>query len=549
MALSEDDLTNLLRTMAPLLDSIELLDDVGKELASRRTTILQRSAEYGAPGSVAGLESAVLTALSSNASSCTSLGNQARQVLFDRDLIVSKTGLPLDATEAEVIDAILTAWDTHLSLLTPPRIEFLVGLNYAPGGTDLDDGNPLLAGSSAGSLALTKSFATAMTPVSGPGLAAQTGAVTDGTPVVTTFVNNGPHLVVFGEYDGVNPPDERIAANPAYSGRLAAAIKPDETLTFEVTADATTGGGGAVAGQETYRLFSNRDGGYYRSQFPGTPSRNQINTVHVTGENILPMTSGNGLFAFTTANVPDNWTVASGIAGTDFSSDAINTFRGAPSLTVNGGGTFQLTRELPIGSFVPRQAYVLSWWEKANASASYPRVEFTTNGVSSVDGLGNQIATEGLFVTTPYGTDEWRLRYGIYIAQDRIETAPTISITGDVNTGGTAQINGINVAPLSYAGGIGYALIPGLIDPRQGDRILLRMTNSGRLASTVDGDSDGIPDRIFGAWSEAAVRDLRIVLPVNQIIGAGSSANAVDAILLEPEDVEGGEDLDVVVTG
>jgi len=132
--------------------------------------------------------------------------------------------------------------------------------------------------------------------------------------------------------DGVTPPIPGGIASKEYKGELSELAVTSEIAYCQCISK-------PADGSEVWKLFgtASRTSGYeIQGESPGDgPSFNTANS----SAGGLSVANGN-METFTTTDVPDNWTMAGGVAGTAYEENntAVHVFRGSSSLRVNSTG-------------------------------------------------------------------------------------------------------------------------------------------------------------------------------------------------------------------
>lgn len=461
---SSTETTKLLRTLAIYADALKRIETEASNLNVRYTTAQQRHTAYGAKDSVEDVEPTFLAARAGYRSTATTLIDQCRRIILDKDLVVAKLALPLESGFSTVIAKLISEMGA-IDYAVPVTINGLEeDLAYTNDNTTLSVSNPTTADA----------------------------AGRTGLRLLTTLA-----------LDGVTAPTNDVVALPTNAGKITQTVKKSETFTVEVTADSELGG--RPAGQELFQIFSTNRGQQYDGGVANSGTVNNVATAHQLGEAFTP---SNALIpTFTVTDTPDGWTVDGGTAGTQFSEDDTNTFRGGSSIAIGSNVTFQLSKQIPSASIVRKGIYALYWWEYASAQGA-PTPEFFDASVSSSQGFGDPIETKvyaatGAAATQAYSNGAaWRLRWKLYLAQD---VQPLSSYTLRIASTGTntaCSISSVGIAQMQYYGGVGYLLIPGDTDPLVGTQWSTSLTKS-------DFDSN-VNDYYIGEWARFFVKALGV---------------------------------------
>ena len=205
-----------------------------------------------------------------------------------------------------------------------------------------------------------------------------------------------------------------------YYGQQLDTLFP-ETLTLTCTADSVTGG--ATLNQERLSIVGQAAApSVYSYKYPqGSGSSLSLQAIDAnTYGPTTQLLSNGGFTTFSTANVPDNWVVQTGTAGTqiiqsgtsyygsyslEFAGDgSTNTavyqpFLTANSTTLNGGGT--------PASLKPSTQYAVNAWVKCNATTTTGVLQINlTNSSNTIinnsSGTGNTLSIAMTGVTTSW---------------------------------------------------------------------------------------------------------------------------------------------------
>ena len=217
------------------------------------------------------------------------------------------------------------------------------------------------------------------------------------------------------------------------------------------------------------------------------------------GQNILT----NSDFEDQASNLPDQWTIVTGTAGTHFATEtgATNVFRGSKSLKlIHGTGTlFDIRQQFgavggTFGRLIPDRPYVIAFAIKTDAScAGVIRVSFKDASGNIIDS-GNAATSYTLASAVTYAVQTATLRTPINVPSVcyvHLESTTTVS-------GGSAYIDEMIVSELVpiAPGGQAIGMIAGSTD--------FRVDDSGRFYFTNDkagGFQIGF-DRLFDLYNK-----------------------------------------------
>lgn len=203
-----------------------------------------------------------------------------------------------------------------------------------------------------------------------------------------------------------------------------------------------------------------------------------------------------------TSNLPDQWTVVSGTAGTQFTTEttAANVFRGSRSLKLaaGSGGTFNIRQQLgnasgTVGRLVPDRPYVIAFAIKCDASAAGVVRVSIKDGSGNIIDSGNAANTYTAAGVAAYSVVTQTFRAPINVPSPcyvHLETTTTI-------TGGAVYVDEIVVAELLpiAPGGQAIGMIAGNTDWRVDDQARFYFTND------YGGAFQTAFDRLFSMYS------------------------------------------------
>jgi len=200
----------------------------------------------------------------------------------------------------------------------------------------------------------------------------------------------------------------------------------------------------------------------------------------------------NSDFETQTSNVPDNFTVSSGTAGTDFLTEttASNVYRGASSIKAAATGTtWKIRQQLgagagTVGKLTPDRPYVIAFAAKKDASAT------GTIRVSVQDGSGNILGGGTFAATAAHGalTTSFSLVTATVFAPRVIPTDTYLVVETTVGVATAAMyIDEVIIAEMvQLAPGSQYlAILSGSSDFDADDNFSYTFTNTGNGAFAV----------------------------------------------------------------
>lgn len=217
-------------------------------------------------------------------------------------------------------------------------------------------------------------------------------------------------------------------------------------------------------------------GGPYGIESEGSGEIGFIREIHDTTEGVL---NNPDFEQFTTPNVPDGWTIVAGTPGTSIleNMDLANVSHGLKSLhfAATGGASIEVSQGLSFGTVNGKQRYFVSAQIKADASIAAGTLTIQFEGTGYTPGATEKIEiapgslptafdTRGFFVTMP--------------ASPPRDFKLVIRWSGTPTSGKSVYIDDLGIAPVSYGGGVGIAIVRGPILFGRGDRFTFSVTNT-----------------------------------------------------------------------
>jgi hypothetical protein len=217
----------------------------------------------------------------------------------------------------------------------------------------------------------------------------------------------------------------------------------------------------------------------------------------------------NGAFTnYTTANIPDYWTVSTGTAGTHFAQETSVTYRGGSAFKMIGDGSTlaKVRQQMQAETGTPHaitsdRLYVLAIAARVNAGASAGtvRVSLQDNGGTVVSGTSVSLPYT---VGTTYG---WQ--YAFFRAPLSLPSTvyAVVEQTTALNSGGIMYLDELVLAEVrqSARGSQGFVILAGSTDWVNNDHLGLTVTNNG------EGEFNTEFDRFFAMYENG------YVLPAN----------------------------------
>ena len=307
--------------------------------------------------------------------------------------------------------------------------------------------------------------------------------------------------------DGVTAPSTGWTVNPLYnpqnyptSTRLSELVTHKERVVFTCTSDEASG---TPEGQEIFRGVTDdagsneydwraynldRNSGADALGNPGSGGSATLTTVQA-GTALANM----GFESFFNTNEPESWTILTGVPGTNIIAEtaAANVHIGQSSLRLVTAA--ELVQSILPGTLIANKRYLFGfWWKADSVTAGQLTLQFespsgtwsppVTSAVAPpVNGVN---ATEGGVVPidlTGVGTTGWAWAEGWINMPPVIPTDLRIKLTL-TGANGNLYIDSMGLGPVTYLGGVGYAITANTTPFLRGDRLIL--TNAVNLDTT-----------------------------------------------------------------
>jgi hypothetical protein len=288
------------------------------------------------------------------------------------------------------------------------------------------------------------------------------------------------------------------------------------------TGDAQSGGG--TAGQEPFRYAGDPAASDPLGwDWPkGSGASANLQTVDSQQSNLGNLLTNSDFEAFTTANVPDNWVIATGAAGTDVFSEGSIVYRGSKALRLAGGATltaltqaFNATAGTPA-VLRPQTSYGFAVRLKVDVvpAAGVLSVQLTNDA----QGVANSVAVSLPGLSTSYAATTGVFRMPKVIPATGLKLQ--LKLTTALSAGSNLYADSLALAYLTplYAAGPAAAVFAGSTPFVAGDRFVLTMTND-RAGTTYATTWQSVFQRWFN------MTQLNLVLP------ASGSPTRADSLL------------------
>jgi hypothetical protein len=278
--------------------------------------------------------------------------------------------------------------------------------------------------------------------------------------------------------DGYSSPGSRegvvYPAHAAYNGWDTELCVPDETMVLQCVEDSYQVDGVVSFSWQGKMPDVN---GQYGIGEEGSGSVGTVNEVHVATDALL---SNADFETFTVADTPDDWTIESGTAGTHIkeNSTAANVAHGDKSLQFVGDGSqseIKISQDVSSDVVDTNRRYVVTVQIKADASIAAGTLTIQFEGTGYTPGSGEKIEIapgslptsfeiKHFFVTMPQSIpDDFKL---------------AVKWAGTPTSGKNLYVDDIGIAPVSYGGGAGVAVVRGTTAFVRTDKFTFTVSNS-----------------------------------------------------------------------
>ena len=280
---------------------------------------------------------------------------------------------------------------------------------------------------------------------------------------------NAGTLLCDATLDGYTAPSIGIASNPEYNGQLSE-LAYVETFTAECTNDSEAG---TSVGGETFRLTGEkRRTTPWDWQTTGSGQGANLTSVQDAG-NI----TNNNFETFTVADTPDDWDIDAGTAGTHITESSLgNAYHLTSALELSGDAALAaitLSQDITT-TFIPLKRYLFACYVKGVAGITAGRllIRFEDGAGAQVGTTEIDMNTAALAAQTAYGIESFYITMPAEIP-DNIELVITFDGTPSAHS---IQIDWLGCGPVTYHGGVNFALVAGSDKFLKGDRY--KMTTS-----------------------------------------------------------------------
>lgn len=263
-------------------------------------------------------------------------------------------------------------------------------------------------------------------------------------------------------------------AMPAYKGRNSELAVPSETMHLVASTD---GAQGSIPVTFTWNGQPSDVNGQYGISAEGSGLIGSVTEIH---DATAPYLSNADFETFTTPNVPDSWNIDSGTAGTHVKSNSnlSNVTHGLRSLNLVGDGTLatiQLSQAPPAGALSAGQRFLVSAQIKADALISAGTLTVKFSGTNYTPGGGESIQIAPGSLPTSFQLNHFFVTMPASLPPDM---KLVVQWSGTPSSGKNVYIDDIGIAPVSYGGGVGVAVVRGTSPFGAGDSFSFAVTNT-----------------------------------------------------------------------
>lgn len=304
-----------------------------------------------------------------------------------------------------------------------------------------------------------------------------------GTPTANAANVGDAVMLKTAILDGVTSPDQANSApfSLYYKGLTSELVCTSETMTLTATTDS---GSGATEGAESFSVVG------------GQKSRQPYDwkTLNADGDDIEGSGTGpniktlngygfiqNGEFeTWTVTNIPDNWSILTGVVTTNFLREASSVKRGTYALAIKGDGStanLEITQDMSNRGLVANKSYLVAVWVKGQASTAAGTLVISFTGTGYSAGTNEKISMNAaaLSAATSYGVQYFQVNMPTIIPFD---FKLSLKITGTLTNAKNVFLDGLCVGDTIYHGGVGMGVIAGGTPVRKNDRYTLAVTNA-----------------------------------------------------------------------
>lgn len=291
---------------------------------------------------------------------------------------------------------------------------------------------------------------------------------------VTTSSTNASvgELIVDTTLDGVSSPGNGFPASEGYYN-LTSELADDDTIIVKCVQDSETG---TEEGHEAFIWYGKptRPAPYHWQDY-GTGT-----AVQITPLNSYTYVT-NGEFEDFTSNVPDNWTLNYGTAGSHVFEETSVVKRGTSCLKFTGDGaqaTIQVSQSLAsvVGRLVPLKRYCLAFWMRGTSGTAAGSFTAQLEGTGYTPGASETLTLNAAALAALTG---W-VRKAVHITMPREipdDLKLVLKVTGTLTNAKSVYVDGLAFGDVVYCGGVNVAILAGEDKFLRGDTFTFTTAN------------------------------------------------------------------------
>jgi len=182
-----------------------------------------------------------------------------------------------------------------------------------------------------------------------------------------------------------------------------------------------------------------------------------------------------------TTNAPDNWTIASGSAGTHIFENTSTPYHDDAGLKYTGDGaqaTISITQTpTSSNSLIPLKRYCLSCRVKGEAAtlAGTLTIQFEGTGYTAASSEKIELDATALSAQTSYDLEYFFINMPLEIPDD---FKLVIKVTGTLTNAKSVYVDHLAFGPVTYENGVNVAIIAGATKFLKGDTLVFTISNN-----------------------------------------------------------------------
>lgn len=299
---------------------------------------------------------------------------------------------------------------------------------------------------------------------------AATTAFTPATDV-GTILSDGT-VIANGILDGVTSPGSGMQACRDYLG-VDTELAIAETMFITCVADADTNG--LTEGEEEFEIIGQPPGqNVWDWRGEGSGDGPRIRTLQASG-----MIQNGEFESWSSSTVPETWTVTAGATSISRNVSAGAAKRGTYVFHILGaaGGTTDVTLDQAV-TLTPGKRYACAFWIKADPTMTTSgSLKVSLYGTGYTEASAERVLLDNAALVA-IGTT-WTLKYFFVNVPFEIPSAMYLRINWDnPQEAKYVDIDGLGFGPAEWHNGICFAVTPGALPFRIGDRFSLAITKS-----------------------------------------------------------------------